>query len=163
MKSTTAFSLLFLSISQLTGCVFSPGQNLSVSGKKVISAEEANYQLDKRVEIFPLTPEWIEKLRPPVSKSQANPNLDKQIKNWEYRIGAGDILTVTVWDHPELTTPAGQYRSASDTGNWVNADGTLFIPMSVNCGWQEKRFHRYVKRLRLDWIASLRVRRWTSA
>jgi polysaccharide export outer membrane protein len=56
MKSTTAFSLLFLSISQLTGCVFSPGQNLSVSGKKVISAEEANYQLDKRVEIFPLTP-----------------------------------------------------------------------------------------------------------
>ena len=128
MKSTTAFSLLFLSISQLTGCVFSPGQNLSVSGKKVISAEEANYQLDKRVEIFPLTPEWIEKLRPPVSKSQANPNLDKQIKNWEYRIGAGDILTVTVWDHPELTTPAGQYRSASDTGNWVNADGTLFYP-----------------------------------
>ena len=152
MKSTTAFSLLFLSISQLTGCVFSPGQNLSLSGKKVISAEEANYQLDKRVGIFPLTPEWIEKLRPPVSKSQANPNLDKQIKNWEYRIGAGDILTVTVWDHPELTTPAGQYLTVRS-----------FIPMSVNCGWQEKRFHRYVKRLRLDWIASLRARRWTSA
>ena len=128
MKSTTAFSLLFLTVSQLTGCVFAPGQNLSVSGKKVIAAEDVNYNLDKRVEIFPLTPGLIEKLRPTVSKSQANPNLDEQIKNWEYRIGTGDILTVTVWDHPELTTPAGQYRSASDAGNWVNADGSLFYP-----------------------------------
>ncbi len=127
MKSTTTFSVIFLTISQLTGCVFSPGQNLSTTGKNIVaSSDETN--LDKRIDVYPLTPSIIEKLRPAESKSQPNPKLDEQIKNWEYRIGAGDILTVTVWDHPELTTPAGQYRSASDTGNWVNADGTLFYP-----------------------------------
>lgn len=128
MKNTTALSVIFLAISQLAGCVISPGQTLSSAGKKIIAPADLNNSLDKQIEIYPLTPGLIEKLRPAAAKSQENPNLDEQVKNWEYRIGIGDILTVTVWDHPELTTPAGQYRSASDTGNWVNADGTLFYP-----------------------------------
>lgn len=128
MKKTTAFSLIFLVISQLTGCVISPGQTLKTAGKNSITPFDINNDLDKQVDIYSLTPFLIEKLRPVAVKSQTNPNLDEQVKNWEYHIGTGDILTVTVWDHPELTTPAGQYRSASDTGNWVNADGTLFYP-----------------------------------
>jgi polysaccharide export outer membrane protein len=128
MNKTTAFSLIFLVISQLTGCVIAPGQTLKTAGKNSITPFDINNDLDKQVDIYPLTPFLIEKLRPVAVKSQANPNLDEQVKNWEYHIGTGDILTVTVWDHPELTTPAGQYRSASDTGNWVNADGTIFYP-----------------------------------
>ena len=128
MKNTTVVSILFLIITPLSGCVFYPGQHLDLAGKKIIAAEDANDRLEKRIDVYPLTPSLMEKLRPSVLKSQANPNLDEQGKNWEYRIGVGDILTVTVWDHPELTTPAGQYRSASDTGNWVNAAGTLFYP-----------------------------------
>lgn len=58
----------------------------------------------------------------------------------EYRLGPGDVVYVTVWDHPELTTPTGPINDLTSISNLVPtqnqyvqgrlvaADGSLYFP-----------------------------------
>ena len=128
MKSKLKLMPLLVSVTFMSGCTVFPGSNMSTYGKDVIKQQDADFDIDKMVNVYPLTPRLIEQLRPRPNVAQPNTSLDQELSNYQYRVGPGDVLNVTVWDHPELTTPAGQYRSSSDTGNWVQPDGTIFYP-----------------------------------
>lgn len=113
----------------LQGCTVMPGSHISTANKRIIKEEPSSTgNINDLVTVSPITPQLVSTLAAKVPVAQANPVLNEKVSRYEYTIGVGDILMVTVWDHPELTTPAGQYRSASDTGNWVHTDGTIFYP-----------------------------------
>lgn len=114
----------------LAGCT-TPGTHLSTGNKNVIqlSEEQQESDISDVVNLYPLTAQSVSSYRSEsLSVSQANPALDIDIAKYEYQVGVGDILNITIWDHPELTIPAGSYRSAEEAGNWVRANGTIFYP-----------------------------------
>ncbi|SIS92437.1 polysaccharide biosynthesis/export family protein [Phaeovulum vinaykumarii] len=49
-------------------------------------------------------------------------------RDWSYLVGPGDILSVIVFNHPDLTLPAGPQRSAAESGFQVGSDGTINYP-----------------------------------
>ncbi|MGG4609100.1 polysaccharide export protein [Providencia sp. Me31A] len=119
-------SITVLMLIALTGCTITPGAYMSTSGKNVVDTGDRD--ITKLVDIYPISPKLLDDMYTAPTIAKPNPQLEKQLTNYEYRVGAGDVLTITVWDHPELTIPAGSYRSAQDSGNWVHSDGTIYYP-----------------------------------
>ncbi|MGF1726753.1 polysaccharide export protein [Photobacterium nomapromontoriensis] len=133
MHFTKKLIITAVATAMLAGCTV-PGSHLSTNNKNVIvtndAAAETNQQSDitDQINIYPLTASRVNQFKAPKVFSQTNIALDAEIARYQYRIGPGDILNITIWDHPELTIPAGSYRSSTEAGNWVHADGTIFYP-----------------------------------
>ena len=122
--------LMALPLSLLAGCALAPGGDLEVpSGAHVQS--QADYDASIRnVNFIRINPALIDHLARPVRVTQRNPRLERQLRSYQYRIGVGDVLNVTVWEQPELTIPAGGQRSATEAGSRVNSNGTIYYPFA---------------------------------
>lgn len=105
----------------LHGCIWSPGQHMSTNNATRRDGDNS------RVDVVPITPKLIA-----MDKSGETPHaMPPELLAYRpepYRIGAGDTLYITVWDHPELTSPAGPQQQTLANGRLVRSDGTLFYP-----------------------------------
>jgi polysaccharide export outer membrane protein len=94
-------------------------------------AIEARSTPEQPVAIVPITPKVLvaeAEARGRAATARPKDPLAAEAAGWQYRIAPYDVLSVIVWDHPELTIPAGEFREAETFGNAVQADGTMFYP-----------------------------------
>lgn len=126
-----AHALRFMSLGLLTvlgGCSMAPGSFVEFQTLKDSKTNPA--LLNKQVSITSVDADVVRRL----SENDSTTNrelvsiLEAERNRYDYRVGPGDILSIIVYDHPELTIPAGEQRSAAESGNLVNPDGTIFYP-----------------------------------
>lgn len=117
-----SLSLAVLAGFALQGCMFAPGQYLDTSEIGTEGSPESS-----RIELIPITPKLIAQNAATYVSSSVPAEL-LAFKPQAYRIGANDVLYITVWDHPELTAPSGPQQQIDANGRLVRPDGTIFYP-----------------------------------
>lgn len=128
-------TLAALLLGSVTACAIIPGtQTYGMREQSAVKlpVQEAGEAAPANVKVVPITAELIieqERARkaaaPADSKGKKGPTYPDLS---DYKLGPGDVISVVVWDHPELTIPAGSYRSAESSGNLVDANGNIFYP-----------------------------------
>ena len=112
----TGFVLLLL---VLGGCAAAPGMKMT---------EPAEVPGGPVVRVTPLSIDLLNKLEASRQSQVREIAEEFSIQHTQYLIGPGDVLQIIVWDHPELTIPAGSFRDAETSGQQVGDDGYLFYP-----------------------------------
>ncbi|WP_339503477.1 polysaccharide biosynthesis/export family protein [Pseudomonas silesiensis] len=106
----------------LQGCIFSPGQHMDTGNLVREGSPESS-----RIELVPITPKLVAIEAASNRSDVIAPEL-LGYRPTEYHIGSGDLIYITVWDHPELTAPSGSQQQIEANGRLVRPDGTLFYP-----------------------------------
>ncbi|QCP54672.1 exopolysaccharide biosynthesis protein [Trinickia violacea] len=146
LKRCAATSLLLTAF--LSGCAWAPGYNLNTS-----RLDDKDATPTETYPVHLITPTLLRN----EAAAQSAPSPLPQARfgdasKYVYRISPQDILGITIWDHPELTTQQGQSFStggnttqsiagalaqpyttalpgqADPFGQTVSADGTIFFP-----------------------------------
>lgn len=109
----------------LSGCALAPGMRMDEGA--AMSRGRATTK-DRHYKVQPITGELVVRLAQDGARARKLEPDPAPGPSAPYTVAVADVLQVTVWGHPELTTPIGQYRSPEENGVVVWNDGTIYYP-----------------------------------
>lgn len=91
MKSKMKLMPLLVSVTLMSGCTIFPGSNISTStsGKDVIKQQDADFDINRMVNVYPMTPQLVEQLRPRPVVARPNDSLDQRSPTTSTASGRG--------------------------------------------------------------------------
>lgn len=116
-----------LALISLSGCNIIPGSHFEglSGGQDYNNAQQELEHVNVKMIDSHLISKQKENLQQSALATQKLPPQGVDVTGYEYKLGIGDVLSVGVWDHPELTIPAAVQRTAEFDGFRVQADGSL--------------------------------------
>mgnify|MGYP001374684135 CR=1 FL=1 len=126
MRLTTTAMCGLLAL--LAGCATGPGMQMDVQAQ----SRGTPGDIRQRADIYSIDIPTVTRLKQETaasagSRAVARPAAFRTPNGvYQYIVGPGDVLRITVFEHPELTNPSGTANELS--GRVVNGDGFVFFP-----------------------------------
>lgn len=149
----------------LTACqnTIIPGSALNIKDKDIyVVADNPEMELNHQTAVFPITFALLEQLREPPTRARNNPTLENLKRQYSYRVGSGDVLSVKVWNQPDFNVFSSSSNNKQvSQGTWVDESGNIFYPLAGKLSVRGKsiaeirqmlssRLARYLKNPQVD-------------
>lgn len=116
----------------MNGCTVIPGNSLRLGGKEINTDAGRTANINEMATVFPITPLLLAQLRQVPDYSHRNLPVPQAKNQYRYRLGSGDVLSIRVWNHPELNAATAANTTQGKqviSGTWVDESGYLFYPL----------------------------------
>jgi polysaccharide export outer membrane protein len=119
----------------LSACALAPGQHMATPPTlPATTADNGDVTSDMQIPVKQIDLALIREIRADQKNdTKVQSQLNLFAKPAGYKLGSGDVLQITVWDHPELAAAVGQPAQNTKTsdaapGFVVNSEGNIQFP-----------------------------------
>jgi len=114
-----------------SSCALAPGMRYSQSAPSEGAVDSSTEVGGMRVLLRSLTAKEVQSVVTEETARQQSNSIPSELLAYHppsYAIGKHDVVTIAIWEHPELSLPLGEYRSDAAVGQTVDDGGDLYFP-----------------------------------